>query len=101
MKETMPLLSCFMYLIFFTQISLVQAIPAEANPVVEDQLVIWNGESASNITDGTLTSDPEHLFQGWPALEAAYPAGRIRIFRGSVWNEDGYPEAFKWLAGFF
>ena len=37
----------------------------------------------------------------YPALQQAYPADRLRLFRGSVWNEQGYPEAFRWMADFF
>ena len=37
----------------------------------------------------------------WNALEAAYPNNHLRIFRGSVWKEQGYPEAFRWISSFF
>lgn len=36
----------------------------------------------------------------WMGLQRAYPVDRIRIFRGSVWHEEGYPEAFRWMASF-
>lgn len=37
----------------------------------------------------------------WQGIQKAYPQDRIQIFRGSVWNEEGYPDAFRWMAEFF
>jgi GTP-binding protein SAR1 len=37
----------------------------------------------------------------WTSVEAVYPLDKIRIFRGSVWKEDGYPDVFRWIATFF
>jgi len=37
----------------------------------------------------------------WDGLQQSYPEDRIKIFRGSVWKEEGYPEAFRFIASFF
>lgn len=51
--------------------------------------------------DGAASTDDICQRIDWNALQQAYPPDKIKIFRGSVWQEQGYPQAFQWMASFF
>eukprot|EP00977_Amphora_coffeiformis_P004089 scaffold823_cov219-Amphora_coffeaeformis.AAC.7 len=56
-----------------------------------------------NKCDTETAATTEEICQriDWNGLQESYPADRIKIFRGSVWKEEGYPEAFRFMASFF
>ena len=56
-----------------------------------------------NKCDTEIAATTEEICQriDWLGLQQAYPDDRIKIFRGSVWQEEGYPDAFRWMASFF
>jgi GTP-binding protein SAR1 len=51
--------------------------------------------------EGALAMEEILLKMDFPSLQAAYPADRLAVFEGSVWQGSGYPEAFRWMAAFF